>query len=107
MKKENKELRKNLVDNNKNYVEVVNENLSLKAVIEESFSGAKDPNLEVLQGIWDILDATNGSEGFIADLVRNSIASWKAHKQISLSAKDKSYGTPRQKALGALDTWDL
>jgi hypothetical protein len=93
MKRENKQLRLALTDTNKNYVEVVNENLSLHRDVEalrklvnqykiRMYGEDKpDNNLSVLEGIWAILDETNGSEGFIKDLVNNSIRSWKDYKR--------------------------
>jgi hypothetical protein len=92
VKNENKVLRRSLVDNNKNYVEVVNENLSLRRDLEQSIKEKEqledqeeeileeDASLDTLQGIWDILDETEGSEAFVYDLVSNSIKSWRAAK---------------------------
>lgn len=78
MKKENAQLRKAVIDNNKQYAEVVNLNLSLRRELE--MKPGEDRNLDILQGIWSLLDSTNGSESFINDLVTNSIKSWKANK---------------------------
>lgn len=103
MKKENKQLRTAISDTNKNYVEVINENLDLHRQVEASRklvnqykvrmygdgqpgiavepstlnTDPPDHNLIILQSIWAILDEVNGSEGFIRDLVANSIKSWK------------------------------
>lgn len=48
------------------------------------WSGWKpDPNLDLLNAVWGILDETDGSEGFVYDLVNNSIRSWKGKEKPS------------------------
>lgn len=36
-----------------------------------------DHELNIVQSVWAILDETNGSEGFVRDVVSGGIKSWK------------------------------
>lgn len=39
-----------------------------------------DPYMDLIEAVWAILDVTEGSEGFVHDIVQNGIRSWKQIK---------------------------
>lgn len=53
--------------------------LIAESVVQHPEQGP-DREMDLLQAVWAILTETNGSEGFVRDLVNNSVRSWKANE---------------------------